>query len=130
MAPDPRPLDDPSPFPHPSVVAAAAQAPLGGPREAVLAVAMACRLAHGLVDDPGSDRTQRQERVQAARQWLGTLALTLPVRSAVTLAFDATVEADPATVGATLLQVLAAVGPAMPPNAVNEVQRLVTRITA
>lgn len=129
MAPDPQPLHDAAPFPFPAVLAAAAQASLGGPREALLALVMACRLAHGLVDDAGSDRATRQDRAQAARQWLGTLTLTLPVRTAIARLFDATVDADPKVVGAALLEVLTATESAVTPEAALDVRRLVTRIT-
>jgi hypothetical protein len=130
MAPDPLALDAPAAFACPAVAAAAAAAPMGGPREGLLAVLMACRLAHATQEEPPADPTVRAERAQAARQWLGTLALSLPLRAAVARVFDAVAAGDAQVLGAALLQMLATAGETMPPEAATDIRRLVTRVTA
>lgn len=130
MTTDPMRLADADPFPFPALAAGAAMAQLGGPREAGLAMLMACRLVADVAVPPLPDREARRERAQAARMWLGTLALSLPVRAAAARAFDATIDPTPETLGAGLLQLLAACGPLLDEPALADVRRLVTQVTA
>ncbi|MCU0623446.1 MAG: hypothetical protein MUF53_06215 [Gemmatimonadaceae bacterium] len=130
MAGDPMRLADASPFPFPALAARAGAAPLGGPRETGLVMLMACRLVADAAGTTPQDRDARRDRAQAARQWLGTLALPLPVRAAAARAIDATVDPSPDALGAGLLQLLAACGPHLDEPALADVRRLVTHVTA
>lgn len=128
MATDPLQMEEARAFPFPALAASAAAAPLGGPREAGLAVLMVCRVvADGATGD--LDAALRRERAQAARQWLGTLALPLPVRAAAGRALDAAADGARDAVGAGLLQLLGTATAHLDEGAKGEIRRLVTRIT-
>lgn len=126
MSTAPLRFDGTLPFPFPHLAARAAAAPLGGPREAGLAVLMACRLA---VEATGLDAQVRAERAAAGRQWLGTLAVGLPVRAAALRVMEATAEADPRPVAAALSELATAAADVVGPDGRSEIAALVTHIT-
>lgn len=129
MPADPMRLTEPKPFGFGALAAWAGTAPLGGPRETGLAVLMVCRVAAEATDGGAIDADARRERAQAARQWLGTLALPVAVRTASARAIDATIDPVPDLLGAALLQVIAAAGAPLDEAALADVRRLVTRVT-
>jgi hypothetical protein len=74
----------------PALAARAARAPLGGGREAVLAVLVLARLAAGQLSRPPLTAPLREARAAAARTWLGALTLPAPLRPALLRALEAT----------------------------------------
>ena len=62
-------------FPLRSLAALAARAPLGGPREVLLAAMQAARMVEGAVGPHPLPDALRRARAQAARSWLSALAL-------------------------------------------------------
>lgn len=125
-----RDLLSPRPFPAPGLAALAAGAPLGGPREAALATLLVCRLARGAVGPTALEPDGRADRCAAVRQWLGTLALQLPVRAAAGRVLDAVADGDPAVVGAALLQLAGVAADLLDRGALDDVRRMVMDITA
>ncbi|MGH7618759.1 MAG: hypothetical protein ACREPM_16180 [Gemmatimonadaceae bacterium] len=73
----------PTPFRFAALAALAGRAALGGQREVALATYMAARLAHDLLPDQELDPAIRGDRAVAARNWLSTVALAPPVKSAL-----------------------------------------------
>lgn len=129
MAVDPMRLAEPKPFGFGALAAWTGSAPLGGPRETGLAVLMVCRVVTEATEGGMIDADTRRDRAQAARQWLGTLALPVAVRAAAARAIDASVDSAPDLLGAVLLQVIAAAGAPLDEGALADVRRLVTRVT-
>jgi hypothetical protein len=62
----------------------AGRAPLGGPREVVLATYLVARLADDCLPEKQLPAAAREERSTAARGWLANIALPAPVRTALT----------------------------------------------
>ena len=91
-------------FRFPALAACAARAPLGGGREAVVAVLMVARLASGHAAPHALSAPVRQARAAAARTWLASLTLPAPVRAPILRAIDAS-----GSDGAGLHEALAAV---------------------
>lgn len=130
MPPDVLRLDEAASFPFPGLAARTSAAALGGAREVGLAMLMACRLAADAVEPGRLSAEARRERAQGARQWLSTLALPLPVRTAAGRAFEATADDSREALGAGLLLLLTAAASYLDEPAQGEVRRLVTRITS
>lgn len=76
-------------FRFPALAACAARAPLGGGREAAVAVLMVARLAAGHVPPHALTSPVRVARAAAARTWLASLTLPAPVRAPILRAIDA-----------------------------------------
>lgn len=89
-------------FPAPGLVAAAARAPLGGPREALLGTLMAVRLASGMRPPYPLSATLRRARATHATSWLAALTLPAKLRSALQKAFAASAAADRAAMAEAL----------------------------
>lgn len=81
-------------FPTPGLVAAAARAALGGPREALLGVLMAVRLASGMRPPHPLSAAVRRARAAQATNWLAALTLPAKLRAALQKAFAASAAAD------------------------------------
>jgi hypothetical protein len=82
-------------FPFRALAALAGRAPLGGAREAALAVLMAARLADAMLPPTALSIASRRVRAEGARHWLSTIALGAPIRAAITRVVDATAIDDP-----------------------------------
>lgn len=74
----------------PALAVRAARAPLGGGREAVLAVLVLARLAAAQVTRPPLPAPLRVARAVAARAWLGALTIPAQLRPALLRAIEAT----------------------------------------
>ncbi len=76
-------------FPAPGLVSAAARAPWGGAREALLGALMAVRLASGMRPPHPLPAAVRRARAAQATQWLTALTLPSKLRAALQKAFAA-----------------------------------------
>jgi hypothetical protein len=81
-------LDAPA-FRFRALAALAGRAPLGGEREAALAALLAARLVAAVLPPDRLPVEHRAPRAQAARGWLGALALPAGQRTAVARVIDA-----------------------------------------
>ncbi|MDX2183946.1 MAG: hypothetical protein SFW08_08180 [Gemmatimonadaceae bacterium] len=122
-------VPDPPRFAFPALAARAAGGAIGGARESAMAVLLICRLARDAQREPSLELGLRAERAQHARQWLGTLALPLPVRAAAGRCAEATAIADPSALATALQQLADVTGDTLGDDAVAEIRRLVTNIT-
>lgn len=68
----------------------AGRAPLGGAREVALATYLVARLTDDCLPEKMLPLTARVERSTAAKGWLASIALSAPVRSALTRLAEAT----------------------------------------
>lgn len=129
-APVPMPyrLDLP-PFPMPALVAHAAQAPLGNGREVSMATLVVARLALGLLGPAPLPTGVREQRAQAARVWLASVALPSTTRVPIARGIEATVSGPQATATA-LRAVLAATSGWLDAGAVQELATLSQRLLA
>ena len=76
-------------FRFPALAACAARAPLGGGREAAVAVLMVARLASGHLAPHALTAPVRTARAAAARTWFASLTLPTAVRAPILRAIDA-----------------------------------------
>ncbi len=104
LGPSPYALATPE-FRFRALAAAAARAAIGGPREAVLVTLLAARLASAAGPASNLTQAQRARRAEAARGWIGTLALTPVLRAAAGRLLDACAGTDPLAVAAALVKV-------------------------
>jgi hypothetical protein len=74
----------------------AGRAPIGGAREVALACFVAARLVHDCCDPTlDLDEVSRGARCNAAKGWLGTIAIPAPVRTPVAKLADASANGHP-----------------------------------
>ena len=125
LAPLPPYAVAPPAFPFPALARLAGRAPLGGPREAVLACYLAARLAHDALDTPGGavPPSLRHARTRGARAWLGAIALPSAVRGPVARLIDASTADDPASLRSPLVAVIAVTAAYLDPAARSELDR-------
>lgn len=81
-------------FPAPALLRAAAEAPHGGGREALMAGVMALRLLSAGIGAGALTPEARARRAEAIRAWLPAVTLAPPVRTAVLRAVAASEGAD------------------------------------
>jgi hypothetical protein len=101
----------------------AGKAPLGGRREVALAMYLAARLADDTLPERGVSAETRTERAAHAKSWLSSMALAVPVRSALARLIEAT-SAGPSAAAAALPAVVAATGSHLDAGARAELDRL------
>ena len=89
----------------------AARAPLGGAREGLLAALVAARLARAATGRGALPAVLRAERAAAAKQWMGALALSAGLRTALLQLIDTTAGSEPAVVSAALAKVTEVTAP-------------------
>ena len=117
-------------FPCPALLHAAAAAPLGGAREALVATVLAVRLATAPLGPGGLSAAQREARAEAARVWGSALPLPPRLRTAVQRVFAASTGADASVTANALESLLDALNPAPPEAVRREVLRLTDRLRA
>jgi len=100
----------------------AGRAPLGGPREVVLATYLVARLVDDCVPEKQLPVAAREERSTAARGWLANIALPAPVRTALTKLAEST--AHGTDIGPTLASVSTATSSYLDAAARTELDRL------
>lgn len=93
----------PTPFRFRALAALAGRAPLGGGRETALASYVVGRLAAGCLAGAALAREERDARALAARTWLASLALPVPVRAPLVKVIESTRQEDRAAVGAAVV---------------------------
>lgn len=84
---------------------AAGRAPVGGPREAVLAALLGARLAAAALPSQALTAAQRASRADAARAWLGTVALQPVPKIAATRLLESTAGNDLGAIATALAKV-------------------------
>jgi hypothetical protein len=94
-------------FPFPALAMMAGRAPLGGRRE----IALACFLVARMVVDTALasgilSADQRESRAQAAKHWLGSAAIPIQVRSALSWLAESTAADDRNAIKAALDSVM------------------------
>jgi hypothetical protein len=118
----------PAPFPLPALASAAADAPLGAGREALLALLLVGRLAAATSGPEALPPPVRAARAAAARQWLATAALPTPLRTALVRVLESTAADDPRPLAAAMRHAATAAGRWLPPEAGAEWLRLAARL--
>ncbi len=101
----------------------AGKAPLGGRREVALAVYLAARLADDTLPDRGVSPEARTERATHAKSWLSSMALAVPVRSALARLIEATAS-GPGAAATALPAVISATGSHLDASARAELDHL------
>ena len=112
-------------FPCPALLAAAARAPLGGPRESLLGAVQAVRLVMGSRPPFALDAGTRATRAEGARGWLTALTLPARTRTAVLRAFAASSGDDPHIAADALVAVMEVTAPHLDRQARSEFGRVV-----
>lgn len=123
LGPSPYALATPE-FRFRGLAALAGRAAVGGPREAALVALLAARLAAGAAPAGGLTPAQRTRRADAARGWVGTLALSPVLRAAVGRVLDASTGGDPAGVSAAIRKVTDVTAPWLDRPARSELEAL------
>lgn len=81
-------------FPFPGLAAAAARAPLGGPRETLTGVMMVVRLAQGMRLPHPLAVDVRRQRAEQAKGWLTAFTLPAKTRTALQRGIAASAQGD------------------------------------
>jgi hypothetical protein len=120
---------EPTVFPLPALAAMAGRAPLGGPREIVLACLMVARM---VIDATAMDGVltdeQKRARADEAAHWLGATAIPTPVRTALIQLAEAAAGADRGESRAALDSVMTVTANYLDPGARLELGRLAQAI--
>ena len=95
----------PTTFRFRALAAHAGRAPLGGARETTLASYVVARLAVGLLPGTMLPLEDRGVRASAARTWLASLALPVPVRAPLVKVIESTRHDSRSAVAAALVTV-------------------------
>jgi hypothetical protein len=112
-------------FPFPGLVALAARAALGGPREILTGTLMAARLATGLRTPHALPAATRRARAEGAKAWLVALTMPAKVRSALQRAFLASAGENRESLAEALAQVTDVTAPHLDRHARSDLVRLV-----
>lgn len=127
LGPSPYALAPPA-FRFKSLALAAGRAPLGGPRETALAVLIGARLT-AMTTGPGALPTGiRAARADAARAWLGTIAVPVVTKVAVTRLIESTTRSDPAALCSALEKVTEVTAPYLDRAARSELELLASSL--
>ena len=114
---------EPNAFPLPALAALAGRAPLGGQREAALACFVVGRLVAGSAAG-GAESEGGRERLLGVKHWLGSAALTTPLKQALTKAAECTSEGDRSGAKSALDSVMTITANQLDPAARLELARL------
>lgn len=109
---------------------AAGRAPLGGPRESVLAALVVARLAAGALPAARLTPAQRAVRADHARTWLGTIAIPAVPRMTSARVVELSVTGDSAGLAAALAKVTDVTAPYLDRAARSELDSLSVRLRA
>jgi len=112
------------------LAAAAARAPLGGPREALLGALMVARLASGLRGPHPLTIEARRARAAGVKSWLTALAVPTKLRSALQRAIQASAEESAVGVADALDAVTEVTAPHLDRAARSELARLTQALRA
>lgn len=111
-------------FPCPGLVAAAARAPLGGPRETLMGAVMVARLAQGMRLPHPLTVDVRRQRAEHAKAWLTAVTLAPKTRTAVQRGIAASAQGDRGAMAEAVLAVMDVTAPHLDRVARLECQRL------
>lgn len=111
-------------FPFPGLAAAAARAPLGGPRETLTAVVMVVRLAQGMRLPHPLPVDVRRARAEQAKAWLSALTLPAKTRTALQRGIAASAQGDRTVMAEVLGGVTDVTAPQLDRAARSELTRL------
>ena len=128
LGPSPYALVTPT-FRFKALASAAGRATLGGPRETALAVLIGARLASAVSGPTGLPADLRAARADAARAWLGTIAVPAVTKVAVTRLIESTARNDSAAVAAALLKVTEVTAPYLDRASRSELERLAAALS-
>jgi hypothetical protein len=117
-------------FPFRALAALAGRAPLGGAREAALAALLGARLVEAMLPPTSLPTGARKARADGARLWLTSVALTAPVRQAVSRLVEASAGDDPRQAAHALTRVTEVTAQHLDRGARLELDRLGTRLGA
>ena len=123
LGPSPYALATPA-FRFKALALAAGRAPLGGPREAALAALIGARLTAGMIGPGVLAADVRAARAEAARGWLGTIAVPAVTKVAVARLIESTVRNDPAALVAAVAKVTDVTAPYLDRAARSELEQL------
>lgn len=111
-----------------SLALAAGRTPLGGAREATLAALIAARLAAALLPPVTLLVAARTARAEAARGWLGSVALPAVPKLAITRLVESTAAGDRATVAIAVAKVTEVTAPYLDRASRSELEELATEL--
>ena len=123
LGPPPFALATPA-FQFKALALAAGRAPLGGPRETALAALIGARLAAGTIGPGALAADVRAARAEAARGWLGTIAVPSVTKVAVARLIETTARNDLASLAAAVAKVTDVTAPYLDRTARSELERL------
>lgn len=106
----------------------AARANLGGPRETLLGVLQAARLALGAVEPYALPESLRKSRAAAARTWLAALTVPAPARAAISRLIDASAATDRDTLVTAWEGVIQQAAPLLDMSSRTELRRVSARL--
>lgn len=115
-------------FPFPGLVAAAARAALGGPRETLTGVLMVVRLAQGMRLPHPLTVDARRARAEQARGWLTAVTLPAKSRTALQRAIAASAQGDRTVMAEVLTGVTDVTAAQLDRAARSEVARLASEL--
>lgn len=115
-------------FPCPALLTAAAAAPLGGGREALLAAAMAVRLLAARSGAGTLEADVRAGRAEAVRGWLRALSVPSRARAAVLRAIAASETAEGATAAEAVQAMAEGLGDTLGRTARNQLTQFAERL--
>ena len=127
LGPSPFALVTPA-FRFRSLALAAGRAPLGGAREAALAALIAARLAAAMLPPVALSIAARTARADAARGWLGSVALPAVPKLAITRLVEATAAGDRQTVANAVAKVTEVTAPYLDKAARLELEELTAEL--
>ena len=127
LGPSPYALSTPT-FRFRALALVAGRAPLGGPREAALATLVGARLAAGLVGAAALAPDVRTARADAARGWLGSVAVPPVAKVAVMRLIEATGRSDAGAVAVAMAKVTDVTAPYLDRAAHSELEQLVVAL--
>ena len=114
---------EPNAFPLPALAALVGRAPLGGQRETALACFVVGRLVAGSAA-AASESERGRERLLGVKHWLGSAALSGPLKQALTRVAECACEGDRAGVKSALDSVMTITANHLDPAARLELTRL------
>lgn len=132
LVPQPQPRFAPvrATFACPALLALAGRSGIGGARETLLGAVMAVRLVSGLRPPFPLEPAVRTARAEAARQWLGALAVTAKARTAFLRAFATSASGDPMTAADAIEAVTEVTAPHLDKASRSELVRLAQALRA
>ncbi|MEA3246571.1 MAG: hypothetical protein U9Q74_10490, partial [Gemmatimonadota bacterium] len=129
LGPSPYALATPA-FRFQALAATVGRAAMGGPREAALVALLAARMAAGAAPAGGLSPAQRARRAEAARGWVGTMALSPVLRAAIGRLLEASAGSDPSAVAGALCKVTDVTAQWLDRPARSELEALAAKLVA